>query len=164
MPARRWYRVAGGRFGAILLAATSGFAYAQFDNTPAPAQPDNPIDQATANPVRDHAELHSQEKQAELQDADRDAITDDIAPGHRRTAYEDHEWQRGQREAHGGERERWNFAQRDLDRYERVAPDRDDGERQEQVARSELGLHEGLTRKLPAYDDTRPPDRWRERT
>ncbi len=54
MPARRWYRVAGGRFGAILFAATSGFAYAQFDNTPAPAQPDNPIDQATANPVRDH--------------------------------------------------------------------------------------------------------------
>lgn len=28
-------------------------AYAQFDNSPSPAEPDNPIDQATANPTRD---------------------------------------------------------------------------------------------------------------
>src|SRR5215470_19015334 len=46
--------VAGVWFLAALLAAASELAHAQFDNTPAPAQPDNPLDQATENPIRDY--------------------------------------------------------------------------------------------------------------
>jgi hypothetical protein len=37
-----------------VLAGTAGVAHAQFDNTPAPAQPNNPIDQATENPIREY--------------------------------------------------------------------------------------------------------------
>ena len=33
-----------------------------------------------------HAELHPEEEQAELQDADRGPVADDVAPGHRRSA------------------------------------------------------------------------------
>ena len=39
---------------ALLAAAMSYSAHAQFDNTPSPVQPNNPIDEATANPVWDH--------------------------------------------------------------------------------------------------------------
>ncbi len=38
----------------VLLAALAWNAHAQFDNPPSPAQPDNPIDKAAANPARDN--------------------------------------------------------------------------------------------------------------
>jgi hypothetical protein len=54
MPARRRRYVTLGRIAAAALAMASALAHAQFANAPAPAQPDNPIDQATANPIRDY--------------------------------------------------------------------------------------------------------------
>ncbi len=50
---------------------------------------------------RRHAELHSEEEQTELQDADRDPVADHVAPRHRRAPDEEHERQRGERKAHG---------------------------------------------------------------
>ena len=47
----RW---ACGRRPALAAAVLSWSAHAQFDNAASPVDPDNPIDQATANPVRDH--------------------------------------------------------------------------------------------------------------
>ena len=39
---------------AIAMTTASFSAHAQFDNAPSPAQPNNPIDEATANPVFEH--------------------------------------------------------------------------------------------------------------
>ena len=52
-------------------------------------------------------------------------------------------------EAHRGQRERRHLAQRDLDRDERVAPDCDDGEGQQQVAGREMKFHTGSTKRVP---------------
>ena len=92
------------------------------------------LDHERGEPRR-HAELDPEKEKPELAHTDRKAIGEDAAPRHRRRSDEKHHWNGCHEEPDCGERERRYLGQGDLDRDERVAPDRDDGERQREIAR-----------------------------
>ena len=96
-----------------------------------------------------HAELDPQKQQAELEDTDRQSVSDHIGPRHARPPDHQHQRYRGEEEAQRGERERRQFAQADLDRNKREAQQRDDGQRQQQVAWGERVLHADRRRVAP---------------
>jgi hypothetical protein len=87
-----------------------------------------------------HPELYPEEQQAELEHADSEAVTDHVPPRHCRSLVDKHHRYRGQKEPQRRQRERRHLDQRHLDRDERVAPHRDDREREEEVARREVGF------------------------
>src|SRR5207249_7450319 len=74
--------------------------------------------------ARGHSELHAQEQQPELAEADREPVGDNVAQRHSRRLDEKHQRNRGEKEAHGDERERRDLVQADLDRHERKSPQR----------------------------------------
>jgi hypothetical protein len=78
-----------------------------------------------------------------LADPDGEAIGDHESPRHLRAPDEEHQRHCGEEEAQRSERERGNFTQTDLDRDERESPQRDDGNRQREVARREMGFQRG---------------------
>src|SRR5207244_1491503 len=73
-----------------------------------------------------HPELHAQEQKAELADADREAVSENVAHRHSRRLDEKRERHGGEDEAYRGERERRDLIQANFDRDERKSPQRDD--------------------------------------
>ncbi len=90
---------------------------------------------------RRHPELHAEEQQAELEHADRESVGDEHRPRHVRAAHEEHRRHRRAQEAQRGERERRHRVERPAHRHEREAPDHDDQENQDEVAKRQAGGH-----------------------
>lgn len=83
-------------------------------------------------------------EQAELSDADQQAIEREVTQRHRRAGEEEQGGEEHQAEAQGREQQRRQVPKRELDDHEVGAPDGDHGEREQEVAQGEGGGHAGI--------------------